>query len=635
MAKRVFAVGVVIAGILLFALLWVNFGLDERATEIALDGPVPLDVARDVLPPSAPVSATPLGIEEGTPVEGTSATEPEGATIEVYVFDKDTGEGFEGFHAYVDRYGSDTIHGYTNAEGIYRFTGLARGNWEVGPLGNTGNGDSGEAHLTLRGKGHVRRIDIPIEVGIVLSGRVLNREGETVPGVQVTARNSIRSRARSNSDGVYRLPGLRAGDEILLRAGPHGYAPEEFGPYVIPGGGLSGVDIVLVPESKISGVVVDRNGKEVPFNYVHALDEAGHQSHSNISRPLTGSGVEAARKSGGFTLRRLTRGTYRLYAGLPSNLGGGVFMIPKKDETEPLAVVEVGEGEHLSGIRLVLDIDAVDPFESAGRDVSGYVRNGDGEPVEGAQIEVANFDTLLTDEDGYFEAKVIENTPLGRPGDGRSLRVKAEGYAPHRVPGSEFGPSPLDIVLEGAVGVLGVVTDAESGEAIREFELSSIYFRDPKWKPDRYYEFKRIEHPNGEFVLDNLRNRDFNVVVRASGYALAFVIVEVVPGEMVEVEVTLEKSALIEGTVVDPSGNPVEGAQVGFGEVPEEFWTPRRLRNAVFTDGDGSFALDSLPSDLNELYAIHADFFPASVEFNGAPGELTQVQIALGIWGED
>ena len=211
-------------------------------------------------------------------------------------------------------------------------------------------------------------LDLQLQKGAVVSGRVLDPSGEPMADVSIMAMRRIPTSpgvttprlmpagpgAQTNDIGEFRLPGLAAG-EVFIVAMPRGQSPFG-GPGVTPSNGNAKTTITATfypgtadqqaaqpiavaagaevgnisftmqsaPAFRISGIVVDENGDPVSGAMVMLMNDP----RSGMFLGPGGGGQ--SRDDGRFTIGEVPPGSYRLSASIPIRMngagGGGSFV---------------------------------------------------------------------------------------------------------------------------------------------------------------------------------------------------------------------------------------------------------------------------------------------------------------------
>ncbi len=353
------------------------------------------------------------------------------------------------------------------------------GTYEIGGLP-----PSGEYHVSLEARkyidrkvperatvrpGEVTRQDFFLEVGVRLTGRVVDPDGEGVEGAQVMlvslnfedgrSRNTIEG-VQTGADGTFDVLGLEAG-EIKLEVSRSGFEDGETTISGVAPGGVRGDIIVTLRRGlSVSGVVQWPDGTPVEAAWV--VVEPGGEG---------GGGFNFGQYP---SFKTLADGRFHI-SGLEPEL---CTVSAKARGLEPAA--EDGEGrrrkrgkgapwrarlESISAGAKGLILTLVE-----GRSVSGTVQDDLGEPVDTFRVSATPADEgiftdgglsrVFRDPDGAFELEGLED------GDYEVL-VRARGYASSRKVRvrSPHGGPPLRFALPRAVSVSGVVHDG-AGEPV-------------------------------------------------------------------------------------------------------------------------------------------------------------------------
>lgn len=358
---------------------------------------------------------------------------------------------------------------------------------------------------------------------------------------------------RSSRQGRFHAPDLVAGMHHELVFTRKGFAPAR-----IRTGALEafehrrGLRVLLATGRRGVGRVVDEQGGGVAGAAITLkgrpalIDDAGHRGTSS---PEWISGSDA---QGRFTIPDLGSGLYTLEvraAGHPPAGRSGIR-------------VEPGPGE--------IDLGTV--ILSSGTVLSGRVHDLEGKPVDEARIvgwskaydKPSNLVEVQTDANGAFTLEDL------RPEERIELRVTKRGWSTRilevKAPPGAGGPlavKPLEIVLLPVARISGRVLDSEGRPiegALVKTEVASVY------QVASFYQGTRADTTNeaGNFELDSVAPGVVTLSVSASGYAQRDRAEMDAPpgGERSGVEIHLEPSATIEGTLREADGNPVHLARI-------------------------------------------------------------------------
>lgn len=526
---------------------------------------------------------------------------------------------------------------YSDAEGSFFLQAPARG-------GNMGleivaaRTDTGRGRMALpekSGEGDWPSVQLVLEPGLTLRGRVVDSEGAAVPRARVTAVRVVEQNnpefqvitkilpadsgrtAYSSQDGGYELRDLDPGT-YQLSVAAHGYAKQ-----LIEGVEILAAettqDVLLEAGKSISGRVVDFTG--VPLEGVEVLafvetePPEGERTRGmhEIARAFenaSGSGVARTRtdEGGRFSLTHLPEGVFRVVA---RAVGFEVGVVP-----------DVSPGEQVDDIVLV-------PFARVvGRVVDAQRRA----PVNGFRVELrrledegasvprpvasSRLDKSFQDPAGEF---LLENIPPGR----FRIWVSSKGYAPfNRVfevdPGGE---AVVDAVLRVGAEVTGVVRSALDGQPVEGIQ---VYVNRQARADDPGY--SRSDTPmtrtkeDGSFSLEGLADGDYHIGFSSDDWYVsegrALTRFSVPSGQPLHFEVKLLPAGKVEGRIsglqfdegtryyllslVSEEGSDASRSpQGGSGKAPP----PRRYSTGVSGGGGvayggsppGTFSLGSVP----------------------------------------
>jgi RNA polymerase sigma-70 factor (ECF subfamily) len=237
--------------------------------------------------------------------------------------------------------------------------------------------------------------------------------------------------------------------------------------------------------------------------------------------------------------------------------------------------------------------------------VRGRVVDAAGQPVSGAEIWKSTggnytFGSVVTTSDARGEF-VVHGTPS-------YLGARKEGYAPSYL----LDPRPADgreatieLRLDRAgARISGRVVDASGAPIAGALVLAGVERGyvvvlpeggQANWPPAQALR----TDADGRFTTASMRARyETPVQVWAAGFGPAIETVDLQDGATRELEVVLEREAIVAGVVRDAAGRAVSGASV------RSFFEHQEFRSAKCTAGaDGSFRLPGLPSGAVKLRA--------------------------------
>jgi hypothetical protein len=302
--------------------------------------------------------------------------------------------------------------------------------------------------------------------------------------------------------------------------------------------------------------------------------------------------VSAMRGSLERTTRTGSDGTFA-FASLPD----AVTAVVTLDDDPPgtvraRLVITIPEGE-----RRTIDItlpDARPPLPVRVNDDRGY-------PLAAVQLSASSLDpsaplrtTAYTD--GRGEAKIDG-------GRGIALRVELHlpGYAPQAVTIDAGAGEPVTMALVRAESASGEVRSSR-GDRLRDAEVS--LYTEMGARHARTAE-------DGTFTVSELSPGPARIRVHAAGFAsLERTVTIARAGGSRPAQIpllSLKAEALVEGTVVDGRGDPVQGARVARDSVPTYLVTGATPRGIAVTDARGRFRLNELDEGTATFEALAPD----------------------------
>lgn len=416
-------------------------------------------------------------------------------------------------------------------------------------------------------------------------GRVVDgTTGKPVPGARVWAEGASGSEVRTNRQGRYSLevpsaaPAVRAEAEGFLGASVALGAKERLRP------------LALRPARSAEGRVLDPRGRPVPGADVLIVS----QSPTPKGLPRMEEPIEITTDAEGrFRVELLALGKI----GLAVRARGFV----------PAAV----DGLELSAGKGIADLGMIS-LEAAAR-LAGRVVDPSERPVAEAEVRIEG-------RPGSAEPQAVTG-PAGqffleglRAGEILSLRVSRPGYAtvnldPITVPAEE----PVTVVLRPAARVSGTVVGEDGGPV----SGASLLLTDGSRVVGA-----ATSGAGGRFAVEGVEPGTLALTALAPGFLPSVQSDLDVPhgGELTDLEVILERGAVLEGTVTAPSGEPAPGARITITEngTPGSF-AGLGLSQAA-TDEDGRYRLEGVAEGERSV----------QVEWNGLPSAARSVEVQAG-----
>ena len=242
--------------------------------------------------------------------------------------------------------------------------------------------------------------------------------------------------------------------------------------------------------------------------------------------------------------------------------------------------------------------------------IGGYIRNEDGEGIEGATVfvlapggdEIVRVNLwdyeCLTDAEGHWSC---DRVPAKM--DDVWLRLAHPDYVSDVMYGATPKPSMEQLrdgtgvmVMKRGSVVLGRVTDPEG----RPVAGAAVKQGTDRWGshfPDT------ATDTNGEYRFENCNQEPMILTVEHSGFAPALDTIDVAPGEN-RADFQLEAAHTVRGRITDSSGQPLEGVCV----VADTWRGNRTLGWQGNTDAEGRFVWNAAPADEVEYHVVARGF---------------------------
>lgn len=329
------------------------------------------------------------------------------------------------------------------------------------------------------------------------------------------------------------------------------------------------MDVVLVTGGALVGRVQDADGRPVP----------GVEVEARIQRQQALAGSGTSDEEGGFAIANLAAGRYDLAIGTD-----GVLPVTNQN----LQVdVPAQAGATVRRDLVVL----------AARRVTGTVMVDDQTAAIGARVWLFGGGSVLrsarqtgrtletwTDTTGRF---ALFDVPADR---GVTVRAKLRDQEanPYRLPDDASGDG-LVLLLAPTSTVSGRVVDQRTGRAIPR---AAVYLRPGKVGPGGRNQHRVTTNAEGEYAVSSVLPGEWTLFAAASGYLPATqqtITLERAGDRTVELE--LDPGIVLEGTVVNGQGQPLQGVRV---VATPEGNGPRASGDSARTDRSGAFRVSGL-----------------------------------------
>lgn len=520
--------------------------------------------------------------------------------------------------------------------------------------------DTSHAHVHARGRYLYTHDSVPVDLktldpivlvplcGACVEGRIAPPAGTEAIGeeIDLELETSIEtaaalqgggdrvSRKFHSKDGHFEFRALATNSGYELSFEPEKYpAHHEQVVGLIPGQ-TRVVDLRLQNGGKLRGIVRGADGAPVASATVEAKRKGRWFGFDDTVIRSRESGAD-----GTFELPAVALGSVLVTAKREGLLGG-----------DPLKV-DVADGATVEGLVVTL---------GEGNSIRGTLTWADGKPASGARIDV-EFDKshlvgmeslnaargasgkATSDAAGHFtvsglgvgpftvKAEVLppmdpalQTEAAPKTAESRSEREKLMHRA--RVDEVKPGTQELALVLAAPTILRGHVVD-KAQQPIKTGHVKATTVGSGMLKNFGQEQAEAtVNKENGEFVITLTRNGAWSLVVSAEGYADSEPIEVTLPRKAGEsaLVVTLEKSGIVMGLVLDPQGVRVPGATVEI-STGDPDWM-RVLSNAMSptakSDTAGKFTLDGVKPGHLALVASSKDWARSlDVPLDLAPGE--------------
>ncbi len=461
----------------------------------------------------------------------------------------------------------------------------------------------GHAPVVGHFQGLPRRLELRLDRGLGLSGRVVDERGAALVGARVQATGVIeslggfryRQEGRADTEGRFSITGLLAG-EIAIRACARDHACSETTVAVADGAATEPAVFRLAPGRDLRLVIRDEYGR--PAGGATVIDTTAHRSHrTDEEGVLIFDGVEPGAS---FELEVFGAGLQPWRGRVDADQAEVVLRIPSGGVVEWPVLTD----REVSPDEVVTSWSRLD---SRGREIA-----------EGA----AEWDAGQR----RVRADGLE------PGPHR-LEVRLPGAATLRSEVVELGPGEeirlAAVVPDRGLAIVGRVLDAATSRPVPGARVSC-----EGGSPHQFRKPQQLEHPqttlsdaDGLFLLEGLDPGRCRAVIRAPGFAgwrRDGVEPDDTGADLGDVE--LDRGMTIAGRVLDRSNRPQAAVTV---EITEDAAYAYFAESTVRTDHDGWFRAETMPAGSWVLRASRGDQ-TARATVTGRANETASVELRLG-----
>ena len=424
-----------------------------------------------------------------------------------------------------------------------------------------------------------------------IAGTVVDEDKRAVAGARVGfSGTSVNSLTAPDGTFTVRVPPL--GRSISLDVAKESYAEVTHGLDLEPGEARTGVRIVLPRGTRFEVRLVDTSNVAIANEPV-MVSRRDDTSRRPRFHPVRCGESECRTDAEGKVGINIVEGPYNVAAGGDTTVMKELGSQTLSAATSPL-VIELERGAL----------------------IEGRVVYSDGTPITGsAQVFVEGTPGASAPvSDGAF---TLRNAPAGK------VLLAVRGMYPQM---SETDPVEVTAPASGVVlkvprpgRIEGRVVDKETQRGVPQFTVAtqtSVGRRGGNTS-------RAFTAEDGRFVLENVPEGTYDVIVTASGYARAsWNAIEVIEGNAARADFSLERGATVVGRVTS-GGQPVGGAGITTTE------SRGRRPQIKYTDPNGEFVLDTLTPGPQELSVQKTGFVTQHVSVNAAAGKETRTDVEL------
>ncbi|HEX6098282.1 MAG TPA: carboxypeptidase regulatory-like domain-containing protein [Thermoanaerobaculia bacterium] len=491
---------------------------------------------------------------------------PGGGRVTGRVVDKSTGKPLTSFHAGISMSRSGMMAGppqmreFSSEDGSFTLENVPAGALSL--VASAHGYTSTRLNVTVEEGKTLSNVELPLDAGVRLTGRVTGPDGTALADVTVSIEPSpVRpfpmrgpeSTSITDANGEYSLEALPPGEETIVFMHPAHVGSRK---KVTLKGRETKLDVQLTAGQRVTGLVVTAAGTPVPGAHVSAYGPG-----------MSGGNTVATDANGVFEMDALPPGRYRFNA-LKSGAGQGTA-----------ENVDIGSNEQVritlrAGATIHGRVIGLSPQELATTRVSAYAGSG--------------YATALVEATGSYR---LEGAPTG------TVRILAEVESneamwqqtsqPQTIEVASGDSHNVDLTFRSDIVIRGrVVRDG------RPLPGASVMFMPRHGKGAQTHAGARTDE-QGMYSLTGVEEGEYTVQVLDMPGSTAYSTAYTVRGSAT-FDIDYRTSS-IRGTVVDAETNePLTNAsiQVRAGSQNESFTMPR----VATTDAAGTFVFDSVPS---------------------------------------
>lgn len=443
----------------------------------------------------------------------------------------------------------------TEETGEYRLTGVATGTVTVAAQGE-GHGRVSKVLEVQAAADNV--LDLTFEAGLEVSGRVTTSTGAPVEGARVQLGQGAAfafgggEEAFTSSSGGFRFSSVGPGRYVAL-AEKEGWAQARSEPFEVGSEPVFGVELVLRPGTKLTGMIFGLNADELASLQVGAFSMQA------------GVAMGRASHEGSYELGPLAPGTWTVQMTVEAS---------NRMKIEQIAVEE-GVPE------MIRDFDF-----SAGLELAGRVLQR-GRPLEGVQVLAQGLRGGTqaagnTDFDGRFLLSGLQEGPH------RLILLDVQAGIHHMEEIEVDGVTPIEVEVGGA-SIAGVVRRDSDGAPLEGAEVTASPSSEGPGPTFGLPQTVRTG-PQGRFVLEDVHAGSWRLTVRMGGFSEEELLMTIARGDVEEVEISLEATEGLKIELLGAGGRPPARAHGMLSDEAGNLVASDQLRR-----GDGLFHFDTAP----------------------------------------
>ncbi len=399
----------------------------------------------------------------------------------------------------------------------------------------------------------------------------------------------------ADAQGSFALLGIPPEEDLQLEVQPENFARVLHPVGAVGGGQTVEVEIPLTAGRTLAGRVVDEQDQPVADALVLVHAEAGALTRARRELRMVNTDAEGA-----FRVEALPNGNLILQAHHDAYLASETLTAANDTAFD----------------NLVLTLQA-------GASLTGRTETADGQPVPDALVEAVIDVTRLRDIEGLQVTRHITSAPATRSDAQGRFTLTGLAPLPYRLEargtlqatellGAESnlrpGAEEVLVTMNPRLSLRGRVVD-DAGAPVNPYtvalrrvlegELISQY---------DHHQLLRVHDEEGRFAFENLASGKWQLEIQSATHLLDPALTLDLPrppGEP-ELELALQPARAVRGIVLNPAGQPVEGARIRLHQTEidmTQYEEPGELEVSCQSGEDGRFVFGPLARGLHQVRA--------------------------------